>query len=211
MNETENVHKALNIGAKLRIYQVKVEGISSAKSEFLSKQFVEENIDIGVVQETHSKSLDDLIARGNIMGYDVVVSEFSRSYGIATYVKQNLKGVKVITSNTVNNICTSTIAVGSMKVTNVYKAPASKWPHQVLGTFPHPAVYIGDFNSYHSEWSYHTNDENGEFLVNWAATNELYLVYDAKEKGTFARVHIAKTTTPTCVSLVQIMKVCHFR
>lgn len=190
INETNNVNNALNIGPKMRVYQVNVEGISCAKSDFLSKQFKAENIDIGVIQETHTTSLENIMARGKIPGYDLVVSELSRSHGIATYKRTSMKDVSVVNSITADNIYSSTVAIGSMSITNVYKAPPAKWPQHVLKTFPHPAVYIGDFNSHHRDWGYSTNDENGESIANWASINELHLVHDLKAKGTFfSRVH----------------------
>lgn len=152
-----------------------------------------------LIQETHTKSLADLHRRGNIVGYELVVAEFSNIHGIATYVKKDLKDVDVIESSSANYTYTSTIKVGSMAVSNVYKAPAAVWPQTVLKTYPHPAVYAGDFNSHHNEWGYKSNNENGESLMAWASTEELHLVHDAKDRGTFySRAHRKEYNPDLC-------------
>lgn len=118
-------NKTRSLGPKVRICQINVEGISCAKSDYMAKAFEEENIDIALIQETHTANLGNLLARGSIAGYELVAAEFSKAHGIATYVKNNTKDVKVIASETFERTYTSTISVGSLKVTNVYKAPTA--------------------------------------------------------------------------------------
>lgn len=111
-------------------------------------------------------------------------------HGIATYVKQNVVNVNVIESSINNLIHTATIQAGFLKITNLYKPPNVQWEDSVLKTYSHPALYAGGFNSHHSEWDYNENDNNGESLVAWASNNELHLVHEAKDRGTFhSRVH----------------------
>ncbi|KAI5732229.1 hypothetical protein M8J77_023660 [Diaphorina citri] len=64
------------------------------------------------------------------------------------------------------------------------KQPSITWPAEVLQTHPHPAVYIGDFNSHHELWKYANNDENGELLTSWSELNNTYLLFDAKDNPT---------------------------
>ena len=174
-----------NIGPTLRVCQFNVEGISSAKSEYLSRVFAEENIDVALLQETHTGTPEALQSRGNISNYTVAASVNSNIHGIATYVKNSLTNVDVVETTNNDAIYSSSIRVGSLNVTNVYKAPSSTWSDAVLKTFPHPALYAGDFNSHHCEWGYNDNDHNGELLVEWAVNNELHLVFDPKDKCTF--------------------------
>ncbi|XP_060524498.1 uncharacterized protein LOC132700921 [Cylas formicarius] len=70
------------------------------------------------------------------------------------------------------------------------------WPPQVTDLHPHPAVYLGDFNSHHQEWKYSKNDENGDTLVGWAERNQLFHVFDAKAKGTYRSVAWKQEYTP---------------
>jgi hypothetical protein len=46
-------------------------------------------------------------------------------------------------------------------------------------------VIAGDFNSHHTSWRYDSNDLNGIRLLQWAEENNLHLVFDAKDKGSF--------------------------
>lgn len=54
----------------------------------------------------------------------------------------------------------------------------------VIKKQPHPAIYIGDFNSHHEQWRYKDCDLNGEKLVQWAENEHVHLVYDAKDRCT---------------------------
>lgn len=47
------------------------------------------------------------------------------------------------------------------------------------------AVYAGDFNSHHSNWGYTSDDINGLQLNRWSERNNLWLLFDAKDRGTF--------------------------
>lgn len=158
-----------------------------------------EKADVVLIQETHAKSLGNLLTRGNIAGYALVAAEFSNVHGIATYIKNDLKDVDVIESSTVDLVQSSTISVASMAITNVYKPPQTKWSQPVLKTYPHPALYVGDFNTHHSEWGYNTIDENGEALMAWATTEELHLEHDAKDRVTFySRAHRREYNPDLC-------------
>lgn len=39
---------------------------------------------------------------------------------------------------------------------------------------------MGDFNSYHTSWSYDVTDENGHKVELWAETNGITLIHDPK-------------------------------
>jgi hypothetical protein len=59
-----------------------------------------------------------------------------------------------------------------------------------------PGVYIGDFNAHSTEWGYSSEDEDGERLVNWSQINRTFLIYDAKQGGTFDSGGWGTTTSP---------------
>lgn len=77
------------------------------------------------------------------------------------------------------------IELFGVKVINVYKPPSQSRPDMVLRREIHPAVYVGDFNSHHSLWGYANNNANGNKLVDWVESLNLFLVHDLKDLPTF--------------------------
>lgn len=198
-NDVNNQSAVRKIGPSLRICQINVEGMSRSKGEYLSKLSADENVDVVMIQETHTETLTQMENRGEIAGFNLVAVELSRVHGIATYVKNSMSNVQVIESNGNGNVYSTTIRSGQLSLTNVYKSPAAQWTDTVLNVQPHPAVYVGDFNSHHSEWGYSSDDANGELVVTWASNNELHLVYDAKDKKTFySKVHRTESNPDLC-------------
>lgn len=174
------------IGKQWRIMQINIEGISRSKGEVLSKLLKDHCVDVVMIQETHTDSMESLQNRGKVPGYSIVMAENSNVHGIPTYVRNDiLCSVNDVKSTSCNGIYTCTIRVGEMYMTNVYKSPVVQWPDSVLNIFPHPAIYAGDFNSHHQEWCYDDNDSNGELLVDWASRNSFQLVFDAKDEPSF--------------------------
>ena len=54
-----------------------------------------------------------------------------------------------------------------------------------LPVFPHPCLYVGDFNCRHADWGYNDNSLDGECLAGWASINCLALLYIAKDAASF--------------------------
>lgn len=107
--------------------------------------------------------------------------------------------MNVVKSSAADGTYLSTIQVGSLSITNVYKPPQSKWSDQVIGIQPHPAVYADDFNSHHTDWGYRNDDAKGESLANWAANGELQLVHDPKDRATFlSKIHNTESNPDLC-------------
>jgi len=50
-----------------------------------------------------------------------------------------------------------------------------------MPTFPHPSLYVGDFNCQHFNWNYNETSSHGESLDSWAASNNLGLLENPKE------------------------------
>ena len=97
------------------------------------------------------------------------------------------------------------IKVGSYSVANVYKPPSETWNiTSPLPTLPHPAIYVGDFNSHHPHWGYDSADAEGENLLEWSSHNNLSLVNDPKQHGTFKSACWQREYSPDlcCVSSV---------
>lgn len=79
LNQVKNQqnNRTRDVGPTLRICQINVEGISCAKSDYLSKLCADENIDVALVQETHTGTIEDLKKRGKVEGFELVAAENS--------------------------------------------------------------------------------------------------------------------------------------
>jgi hypothetical protein len=174
------------IGSSLTILQLNIEGISKDKADYLSKLASENKVDVIVLQETHTGSEYDLRKRGDISGYTLLECLDSRVYGSATYIKDNITDFEVLHKGVENDIYTIVTRIQDVHVINVYKPPNVQWPDNCFSRiYPHPAVYLGDFNSHHNLWGYAENDENGRSLVTWMEMNHFHLVFDAKDTKSF--------------------------
>lgn len=111
-------------------------------------------------------------------------------------MKNDIDTASVVYRNYLNNIEILTTAMHNVTIINVYKSPNVKWDNSPVKLFDHPAVYIGDFNSHNSDWGYNQNDDNGEVLQYWIALNNLELIYNAKDMGTFRSARWRKDYTP---------------
>ena len=75
----------------------------------------------------------------------------------------------------------------SMTIKSVYKPPLTpfSWP-QTTEHDNKPRIILGDFNSHNTIWGYNSNDTDGEVVEEWAATNDLKILYSSKDKHTFS-------------------------
>lgn len=185
-----------NLGEMIRICQINAEGLIRAKSEYISKLLLDQNIDMAIIQETHIENADQQRQRGKILGFDLLGATYHRSYGNATYVRKDIENAILLNSSINSNVHQVITKIADITVANIYKPPQAPWPDNVLDTYPHPAIYAGDFNSHHTEWKYRTTDENGERLANWADSHDLHLIFDAKERNTFRSAAWNTETNP---------------
>ena len=51
--------------------------------------------------------------------------------------------------------------------------------------FPSPSLYAGDFNCRHVDWGCNTPNSDGNCLAEWAANNNLAVLYDPKGPSSF--------------------------
>lgn len=174
-----------NLGPSVRICHINIENISYSKSQYLSKLLKNDNIDLVAIQETHCNTEEQLQKRGKIPGYELLGATYHHAYGTATYIRHDIENATLISTSSENEIHNVVVKIGSITVSNIYKPPAASWPPSVIQTQPHPAIYVGDFNSHHEQWKYRDCDENGIALVKWAEDENLHLAYDAKDRYTF--------------------------
>lgn len=169
----------INVGRNLSVMHFNIEGSLADKSEVLSRKGIEYKVDIIAVQETHIRDAAGFNHRGNVPGFKIAYLTHP------TYVRDNHNNYRVTHMSQDNDISCIVIELFGIRVTNVYKPPNKVWPERVLEPQPHPAVYVGDFNSYHTTWGYTRNDENGEKLLGWAESTNLFLVHDLKDLPSF--------------------------
>ena len=67
----------------------------------------------------------------------------------------------------------------------LYKPPRSRFTPTAIPTFPHPSLYVGDFNCQHVNWGYNKTSPDGENLDSWATSNNLGLLYNPKKTASF--------------------------
>ena len=72
------------------------------------------------------------------------------------------------------------------KIINVYKSPRSQFTSMAIPTFPHPTLYVDDFNCQHVNGvtTKHLLTV-GAWTPGWATSNNLGLLYDPKETASF--------------------------
>lgn len=178
-------HMTKNIGQSVRICQLNIEGISRSKCQYLSKILKENDVDILLIQEAHLENDEQARARANIPGYNIIGITFHAHYGNITYARNDIENINLVSTSTENDIHSIAVKMGETTIVNIYKPPGTAWPRNVLPQYQHPAVYSGDFNSHHTEWKYQHNDTNGERLYDWITENNIQLIFDAKERGSF--------------------------
>ena len=76
--------------------------------------------------------------------------------------------------------------VAGYKIINVYKPPRSRLTPTAIPTFPHPSLYVGNFNCENVNWGYNKTSPDGESLYSWATSNNLGLLYDPNEVISFS-------------------------
>ena len=77
------------------------------------------------------------------------------------------------------------VDVAKFKIINVYKHPRSRFTPTAIPTFPHPSLYVGDFNRQHVNRGYNKTSPDGKNLDSWETSNNLRLLYDPKETSSF--------------------------
>jgi hypothetical protein len=88
------------------------------------------------------------------------------------------------------------VELDAIIIVNVYKPLSSSWSSNPLKIFPHPAIYVGDFNSHNQQWGYDHNNVDGNLIHEWMTLNSLHLIYHPKDKGTFRSAKWNKDYTP---------------
>ena len=78
------------------------------------------------------------------------------------------------------------IYLAGYKTFNVYKASSSRLTPTAIPTFPHPSLYVGDFNCQHANKVYSKTSPECESLDSWATANSIGLLHDPKWVASFS-------------------------
>ena len=78
------------------------------------------------------------------------------------------------------NVELITVEFPGVGVHSLYKPPPEPFLLPPLGQRFKPHIVIGDFNSHSTFWGYTTTDSDGEAVKQWADSNRLSLIHNAK-------------------------------
>ena len=104
----------------------------------------------GFLQETHCTTADKLV----IPNFSLAGSILSRNHSLATFVHERLEWSLVDQSPEQSETEWLCVDIARYKIVNVYKPPLSRLTPSITPTFPHPSLYVGDFNCQHVNWGY---------------------------------------------------------
>jgi len=134
-----------------------------------------------VLQETHCTTADKLV----IPNFSLAGSILSRNHGLVTFAHERLEWSLVDQSSEQSETEWLCVDFAGYKIVNVYKPPRSRLTPTTIPTFPHPSLYVGDFNCQHVNWGYNTTSPDGESLDSWATSNKVGLLYNPKKTASF--------------------------
>jgi len=109
----------------------------------------------------------------------------SRNHGLATFVQERLELSLDDQSPEQSETEWLCVDVASYKIINACKPPRSRFTPTAIPTFPHPSLYVGDFNCQHVNWGYNKTSPDGESRDSWATSNNFGPLYDPKETASF--------------------------
>ena len=133
-----------------------------------------------LLQETHCTDAEKLV----LPNYQLAGFSLSRRHELVMFVHEQLRYTLLDQSPLTWEIEWLFVDVDRYKIVNVYK-PLTQLRTLDLPVFPHPCLYVGDFNCHHADWGYNDNSPDGECLADWASINCLALLYNAKDAARF--------------------------
>lgn len=77
------------IGRNITVLHFNIESSSTEKSEVLSRKCIDQQVDVIAIQETHIGNAAEFHTRKHVPGFKLAAHVLSKTYGIATYVKES--------------------------------------------------------------------------------------------------------------------------
>ena len=93
-----------------------------------------------------------------------------------------------------------TVELPGVVVHSLYKPPPEPFLLPSLGQRIKPHIVIGDFNSHSTLWGYTTTDSDGEAVEQWADSNRVSLIHNAKLPKSFNSAIWKKGYNPDLIS-----------
>ena len=118
-------------------------------------------------------------ARPKIPGMTLVAERPHNKHGSSVFVRDGLK-VNIISVCEEENVEFITVELPVVVVHSLYKPPPEPFLLPPLERRIKPHIVIGDFNSHSTLWGYTTTDSDGEAVEQWADSNRLSLIHNAK-------------------------------
>ena len=122
--------------------------------------------------------------RPKIPGMTLVAERPHNKHGSSVFVRDGLK-VNSISVCEEENVQFITVELPGVVVHSLYKPPPEPFLLPPLGQRIKPHIVIGDFNSHSTLWGYTTTDSDGEAVEQWADSNRLSLIHNAKLPKSF--------------------------
>ena len=167
------VHSQSPSGA-ITVLSADVEGLSANKASILSELCKIQHCHYLCLQETH-RAKDQ--ARPKIPGMTLVAERPYNNHG--SFFRDGLK-VNSISVCEEENVEFITEEFPGAVVHSLYKPPPEPFQLPLLGQRIKPHIVIGDFNSHITLWGYTTTYSDGEAVEQWADSNRLSLIHNAK-------------------------------
>ena len=143
---------------RLNILQLNTEGLTADKLSVIEQLAYKNKAFIIVLQETHCATEDKL----EIPNFALAGSILSRNHDLATFVHERLEWSPVNQFPEQSETEWLCVGVAGYKIVNVYNPPRSRLTPTTIPAFPHPSLYLGDFNCQHVNWGYNTTSPDGE-------------------------------------------------
>ena len=163
------------------ILQLNTEGITADNISVIEQLAYENKAFIIALQETHCTNADKLV----IHNFSLAGLVLSKNHGLATFIHERLECSLVHQSP--EQLETEWLCVDNAgyEIINVYKPPRSRFTPRAFPTFPHPSLYVGEFNCQHVNWGYKKTSPDGESLEAWATCSNFGLLYNPNETASF--------------------------
>jgi Reverse transcriptase (RNA-dependent DNA polymerase)/Endonuclease-reverse transcriptase len=170
-------------GPTWTIASINIEGLSRNKEEILSEICRTANCDVLCVQETHR---GEGSKRPKIDGMRLVAEIPHEKHGSAIFAKMDVT-ISTAETETLDGIELICINMGNCSISSIYKPPGKEFTFRPLNACDpqNPKIVIGDFNSHSTSWGYSETDRNGSLVEEWAESNDLALIHDAKLPPSF--------------------------
>ena len=181
-----------------------VEGLSANKASILSELCKIQHCHCLCLQETH-RAKDP--ARPKIPGMTLVAERPHNKHGSSVFVRDGLK-VNSISVCEEENVEFITVELPGVVVHSLYKPPPEPFLLPSLGQRIKPHIVIGDFNSHSTLWGYTTTDSDGEAVEQWADSNRLSLIHNAKLPNHSTVQYRRRDTTRTSSLYLQTFRIC---